>query len=124
MSEREQYENDTGKPEENDVRWNGKRYIPVDPFDPDSVNAADCWNWGLSSWIARAELAPQWRPIEEAPKDGSLFLTYSTQAEWMDGPQDCFGFAMWSEIWQSFATDRCNWKDVTHWKPLDTPEDA
>ena len=93
MSEREQYENDTGKPEENDVRWNGKRYIPVDPFDPDSVNAADCWNWGLSSWIARAELAPQWRPESKAPKGvpvivrGGLAMK-KTGGEWFSGMEE------------------------------------
>lgn len=66
---------------------------------------------GIDSWNTRA---PQWQPIESAPKDGTKILV------WNGYPSVAF--------WGPYSTwDDGDWHDdidgVTHWMPiLDPPE--
>ena len=66
----------------------------------------------------RADLVPQWQPIETAPKDGTEILTirsngYIRNAKWYDNP---FGR-------KDTVIDDADgkWWSVTHWMPLPSP---
>lgn len=72
---------------------------------------------GMCKYI-RADLVPQWQPIETAPKDGTEILTirsngYIRNAKWYDNP---FGR-------KDTVIDDADgkWWSVTHWMPLPSP---
>ena len=78
---------------------------------------------GAGSWpgerteYIRADLVPQWLPIETAPKDGTRFLAYekrdiSHYPCWWNS--DFQGWSGWQDDWDSEPKP-------THWMPLPTP---
>ena len=58
---------------------------------------------------ARLAGAPQWQPIETAPKDGTVILA-------TDG--ECEQRSLWSgNCWRSEGPQSILWSAPTHWKP-------
>lgn len=61
----------------------------------------------------------EWQPIETAPKDGSLILTYdgcnSRVVEWWSE------FKYWDYIGDGFYRSEFSDHDPTHWMPLPAP---
>lgn len=58
-----------------------------------------------------------WLPIESAPKDGSLFLTYSPDGVYNQG----IDLAEYDSQNAIFCKHGCGWQYVTHWQPLPPP---
>ena len=96
-------------------------------------------DWGYGTEYIRADLVPQWQPIETAPKDGTSILIYTqgmviearyctgswsedtpiSPAEY-DGAVWCaFDDALAFEIEETPHGDFCG--EVTHWQPLPEP---
>lgn len=87
----------------------------------------------------RTDLAQQaWRPISEAPKDGTIFLGYYCGGNWSVGHNEvgkhnCV--VIWhspetlvNELnpfrWESFGPSSYHEHSISHWKPLDIPKDV
>lgn len=83
----------------------------------------DLTRWSTSRWngdteYIRADLVPQWQPIETAPKDGTEILTlrsngHIAKAIWYDNP-----FGRTDTVIENASG---KWWSVTHWMPLPTP---
>ena len=63
----------------------------------------------------RADLVPQWQPIETAPKDGTVILLWNDRCE--------------LAFWNGRSWDDGDFHDdlghgFTHWQPLPTPPPA
>jgi len=72
---------------------------------------------GLCEYI-RADLVPQWQPIETAPKDGTEILTIRSngfigKGVWYDNP-----FGRKDTVIENASG---KWWSVTHWMPLPAP---
>src|SRR6056297_3417287 len=77
------------------------------------------------AWEVRADLAPQWRPIEEAPKDGAMILAYDPGR--YDVPHPMVHTMKWEDsywlVWRD-GPQFCEFRP-THWIPTPgPPEDA
>lgn len=75
----------------------------------------------LGNYI-RADLIPQWRPIEEAPKDGSWFMGWDPDQE-NEFPAACALPMQWSHEDKQFVrwyASGGGWENVnpTHFMPL------
>jgi hypothetical protein len=64
---------------------------------------------GVDSWNTRA---PQWRPIETAPKDGTRLMLWDSRAG---------GYAV-TGAWVAGSAD--DHETITHWQPLPAPPEA
>jgi hypothetical protein len=74
--------------------------------------------------VAKQHLAPQWQPIETAPKDGEKVLVGRFKrrcpwngriaVDWYRRPEDNAGFIGWSRF------NPQHWP-ATHWMPLPKP---
>src|SRR6266851_2617052 len=74
----------------------------------------------LASDSIRLELAAlfnPWRPIETAPKDGTMILTF---VPWLTYPKTLF-WAKYADEWRCPATEDAHKYEPTHWLPLPTP---
>ena len=61
--------------------------------------------------LARRGAAVQWRPIEEAPKDGTHILV-------TNGKRQAAAY-WWPAVWM--GTTHCGMNEPTHWMPLPPP---
>lgn len=61
--------------------------------------------------------APGWRPISEAPRDGTVFMTFMPS----DDPEYQFDFAYWIKEEECWGKWGCGFEFVTHWQPLPPP---
>jgi len=61
----------------------------------------------------------EWQPIESAPKDGTVFITYSPPV--CEGDTCNFDFAEWDTDLEDFCKHGCGWQFATHWRPLPKP---
>ena len=73
----------------------------------------------------RADLVPQWQPIETAPKDGTAILStwpslFKDQDKWFIQPV-FFRDGIWLHLWDHDETLPLN---PTHWQPLPSPPPA
>lgn len=62
----------------------------------------------------REDKAPQWKPIESAPQDGSWFWAWSLSQLAVIKVQ----YRQKERFW--YDTNHCS-REVTHWMPLPTP---
>lgn len=71
-----------------------------------------------------AELQKPWRPIEEAPKDGTGLLFMTKEGIVVEGCWDS-GFSMWQWNYLDIATHDLGCQTIeveaTHWMPLPAP---
>lgn len=65
----------------------------------------------------RADLVPQWQPIETAPKDGTDILVYHPERA------EQFVCYFLGGLWM-FSVDDALATNPTHWQPLPTPPPA
>lgn len=81
-----------------------------------SANAHDRFILNSTEYI-RADLVPQWQPIDTAPKDGTyvigLFNGLVAQMKWSNGSG--------SHCYHWMALGRWTPIDPTHWMPLPEP---
>lgn len=72
---------------------------------------------GVAIEYIRADLVPQWMPIETAPRDGARVLVYS---------ENCIAIAGYSTDYNSWCENYYDnlWHDPTHWQPLPSPPPA
>lgn len=85
-------------------------------FSVDNGNEDKSDQAATDAWNARADLAPQWQPIETAPsgelllghEDGMMRLIY-----WESG--------VWKQVG---ATIEKGWFEPTHWQPLPDPPES
>lgn len=89
---------------------------------PDRIWANECGDWqdcsdGDNEEYIRADLVPQWMPIETAPRDGTRILVYS---------ENCIAIAGYSTDYNSWCENYYDnlWHDPTHWQPLPSPPPA
>lgn len=81
-----------------------------------------------------AALAPQWQPIESAPKDGSMFLCwvsavrFGTRDDGSLAEEDCseadFGYWMTVRdggVFHNVQGEIGDQSAITHWQPLPAP---
>ena len=73
----------------------------------------------------RADLVPQWMPIDTAPKDGQAILStwpslFKDQDKWFIQPV-FFRDGIWLHLWDHDETMPLN---PTHWQPLPNPPPA
>lgn len=93
-------------------------------YDPDTVQA----------WNTRA---PQWQPIESAPKDGSMFLCwvsavrFGTRDDGSLAEEDCseadFGYWMTVRdggVFHNVQGEIGDQSSITHWQPLPAPPEV
>lgn len=68
--------------------------------------------------LMRERYAPQWQPIETAPRDGTRILGYDDS-----GLSDAGGIAIirWSVEGQLWWDETLDLFTPTHWQPLPTP---
>lgn len=66
--------------------------------------------------VARLREAAAWRPIETAPKDGTLFLAWAEPGQ--HGLPGMHSLCAWHED-AGFCI--CELRQPTHWKPLRAP---
>ena len=84
-----------------------------------------CMNCGATAesalrWEVRADLAPQWRPIETAPKDGTRILVFRKKETGYEN--QIIGIDYWNS--PGWMKSRLR-MPPTHWMPLPSPpEDA
>lgn len=80
----------------------------------------DLTRWSISRWngdteYIRADLVPQWQPIETAPKhDLETLILYSSeglQIGWFSAFHKCWLTTEGKDVWA----------EPTHWMPLPTP---
>ena len=97
---------------------------------------AEKWDWSGGCWgrdperegeveYIRADLVPQWQPIETAPKDGTAILStwhslFKYQDKWFIQPV-FFRDGIWLHLWDHDETLPLN---PTHWQPLPSPPPA
>lgn len=61
-----------------------------------------------------------WQPIETAPRDGCVFLTFTPDSQYNQG----IDFAEYDLRDEMFCKHGCGWRYATHWMPLpEPPED-
>ena len=65
----------------------------------------------------------EWQPIETAPRDGSVFMTYLPPSVANNGDQlgPRYDYANWDEELGDFIQHGCGWYMTTHWHPLPAP---
>lgn len=93
----------------------------------------DLTRWSTSRWngdteYIRADLVPQWQPIDTAPKDGTavlvgcsyfrhgksqVTLAWHERGMWAEG-------MYWDEGEEKMVVAQCEFRP-THWMPLPTP---
>ena len=84
--------------------------------DFDGSNMDECRHFAEYLMPFIGHHIPKWRPIEEAPRDGTRFLAFEKSSEgsryecWWQ--QDLTGWSGWQNDWD-------NEPNPTHWKPLD-----
>lgn len=110
-------------------------------FDADAAMHAACDPATIRELLAERE-ALQWRPIETAPKDGSLFLCWVSASRWSspdgndsshehdvsqvdfcswrDGPPDLPGHGYFDPCCGQIGDSQ----DVTHWMPMPAAPEA
>lgn len=81
-------------------------------YDYDDSESGIC----ISEYI-RADLVPQWQPIETAPKDGTDILVYHPERA------EQFVCYFLGGLWM-FSVDDALATNPTHWQPLPTPPPA
>lgn len=61
----------------------------------------------------RASIPSAWQPIETAPQDGTMFVTFTPDSD------EPFDFAYWAQDdWRKMC---CGFRYVTHWMSLPEP---
>ena len=84
----------------------------------------DLTRWSISRWngdteYIRADLVPQWQPIETAPKDGTRILgAWPQLRKWWTIQPVFFHCGDWIHGWDE---DEDLALYPTHWMPLPTP---
>jgi hypothetical protein len=104
------------------------RHLGMHPDDP-MPNDGPRWGYyaemaTAAFAVAKQHLAPQWQPIETAPKDGEKVLVGRFKrgcpwngriaVDWYRRPGDNAGFIGWGRF------NPQNWP-ATHWMPLPSP---
>jgi len=72
---------------------------------------------------AAAALAPQWQPIESAPKDGTFYLATNGKLQRVENCPPGHVAGIWHRIdgdWRGHALG----DDSTHWQPLPAPPEV
>lgn len=67
-----------------------------------------------------AVLSKGWRPISSAPRDGSVFMTFTPD----DDQSYQFDTAYWCDDEECFVKLCCGFDRATHWMPLPEPPDG
>ena len=70
-----------------------------------------------------AALAPQWQPIESAPKDGTFYLATNGKLQRVENCPPGHVAGIWHRIdgdWRGHALG----DDSTHWQPLPAPPEV
>lgn len=81
----------------------------------------------IAAWNRRAPVEGQWRPIESAPKDGTVVDLFARSAGFSAGPgriPECwFSDGRWWRWDSQYGDDQCRSRvsNVTHWQPLPPP---
>jgi len=97
--------------------------LTLRPHDPGSWASNEAWLWLVLERFARAlergraqAPAPDWQPIETAPKDGTLVLVAFIR----DGSVLRASDAAFNGLgWYTRNGSACHWR--THWMPLPAP---
>ena len=84
--------------------------------DPESERVFIYDNKDAAEYI-RADLVPQWQPIETAPKDGTDILVYHPEH------REQFVCYFLGGLWH-YSLDTALGSNPTHWQPLPTPPPA
>lgn len=94
---------------------------------PHAIGPTRIWSYeempsALTAEYIRADLVPQWQPVETAPKDGSRFLMYVRNAT----PHNRVRVGMWlgrgaGWVVYGWKDTHGNFHEPTLWQPLPEP---